>query len=44
MILDKLDTEVYTRPTTRFAGAVDISNALRFEGFEVGFNMGSQIA
>ena len=23
MILDKLDTEIYTRPTTRFAGAAD---------------------
>ena len=32
MILDKLDTETYTRPTTRFAGAADvyiIEDALR---------------
>ena len=45
--MDKLDTEVYTRPTTRFAGAADIQCAARAKpppcqtcGFEVGFNMG----
>ena len=27
--MDKLDTEVYTRLTTRFAGAADLSNVLR---------------